>query len=559
MLPLAALLVSLLFSPPPLPAQTNVPAQNASAQQKQLCSLAGTVVRTGTGEPLRKARVILTPDNRKDSSAVVAYTDDAGRFSIDLVPPGVYRLEVVRTGYISQSYGENASQHSGSLLTLRPGQDITDLLFRLVPAGVISGHVLDSDGDPVVGAEVAVFRQMSARGKPKMISQQGQNTNDLGEYRISDIVPGRYCVRAVNSLGNQTSGDIRVVGATATMLAHGPTFYPAATDSSRATLLDVSPGSEISGIDIVLTSSTTFRIRGRVFNSITGKAGSQTFVQAFPKGSYENSPVAGISNSNTGEFSIGGLGPGSYDLFCIWHDEGKMYEAHQTVEITNADVGEVQLVIGAGVEIRGRVLMEGTSASQTSDAWISLSTESMNYWGRGAARPKANGSFVLAEVTPGSYQVEMQSSCQECYLKSALFGGEDVLTKGIEIAQGEAAPVLELVYSSNGGAVDGTINKDDGLPAFGATVVLVPDPPLRKRDDHFRNSTTDQYGHFTERGIPPGKYRAIALQEIDYELFHDPDFLMLVEMNGVAVEISEKEKKTLQLKLIPADTGNPSK
>ncbi len=71
------------------------------------------------------------------------------------------------------------------------------------------------------------------------------------------------------------------------------------------------------------------------------------------------------------------------------------------------------------------------------------------------------------------------SECEDCYLKSARLNGVDLLDKGLQVAGAVSQP-LELVYSSRGGTLDGTVAKDDGLPAVGATVVLVPEVSRRE-------------------------------------------------------------------------------
>jgi hypothetical protein len=48
-----------------------------------------------------------------------------------------------------QEYGQRKSDDPGAVLSLRPGQELKDLLFRLVPSGVVAGRILDEDGEPV--------------------------------------------------------------------------------------------------------------------------------------------------------------------------------------------------------------------------------------------------------------------------------------------------------------------------------------------------------------------------------------------------------------------------
>jgi hypothetical protein len=74
---------------------------------------------------------------------------------------------------------------------------MTDLVFKVARTAAISGHVLDEDGEPVSKAEVLVYRASRQPGKETQNGFDPVLTNDLGEFRIFDLAPGRYYL-AVN-------------------------------------------------------------------------------------------------------------------------------------------------------------------------------------------------------------------------------------------------------------------------------------------------------------------------------------------------------------------------
>jgi hypothetical protein len=136
---------------------------------------------------------------------------------------------------------------------------------------------------------------------------------------------------------------------------------------------------------------------------------------------------------------------------------------------------------------------------------------------------------------------------QGFYVKAATWGATDVLEKGLSIV-GEAPAALDVVLSPNTGQVDGTVTDDD-KPAIGATVVLVP---LSKRFDLYQQGATDQYGHFTIRGVAPGSYQIYAWDSIDYGAWQDPDFLAVYRDQAKAVTVDEKSRVTQDLPLLHA-------
>src|SRR5215467_14418469 len=101
--------------------------------KKDECSIAGMVVKLAGSEPLRKATVQLNSADDRTRS-ISTSTDVGGRFQLKGIDPGKYSLTIMRNGFVTQQYGQKTPNDPGSILTLRPGQDLKDLLFRLIPS-----------------------------------------------------------------------------------------------------------------------------------------------------------------------------------------------------------------------------------------------------------------------------------------------------------------------------------------------------------------------------------------------------------------------------------------
>ncbi len=129
----------------------------AFAQTDDLAAVSGQVLNAATGEPIRKATVVFRKVDSSGSGSSVA-TDSAGLFSMTGLNPGTYRVSADRPGFVGMEYGARSAGRLGSNLGLTPGQKITDVVFRLLPQGVVTGRVLDEDGDPVRNASVQLVR-----------------------------------------------------------------------------------------------------------------------------------------------------------------------------------------------------------------------------------------------------------------------------------------------------------------------------------------------------------------------------------------------------------------
>ena len=116
------------------------PISNANQEDPDPASIEGYVVRSGTGEPLPKARVVLRPVGGREP-VFGAVTEAGGGFVLANIQPGSYRLHIERDGYVDQQYGQVSSNRPGTVLVLVPGQRVQDVLVSLVPNGTISGRV----------------------------------------------------------------------------------------------------------------------------------------------------------------------------------------------------------------------------------------------------------------------------------------------------------------------------------------------------------------------------------------------------------------------------------
>ena len=181
------------------PGQQTPNQQQPPQQQKEEppASLEGQVANAITGEPLKKVMLILTPNQQRPDSTPYSTTSDAsGHFAMANIAPGSYRLASERTGFVRGAYGSPGPMRPGTTLTLSSGQELKLSIFKLQPHGVISGRVLDEDGEPVANVQIQAMTHRYVQGRRQLMPMGGASTNDLGEYRVFGLAPGRYILTA---------------------------------------------------------------------------------------------------------------------------------------------------------------------------------------------------------------------------------------------------------------------------------------------------------------------------------------------------------------------------
>src|SRR5262249_32617950 len=155
-------------------------------------SMGGFVVVAGTSTPVPNARVTIT-----GGQSVQIDADDSGHFAVRDLQPGRYRVAATRDGFMPGQYGRRVARGESGNIDLAPGATRSDIIVELIPKGSISGRVSDAKGDPVPNARVQVLRYTYQDGRRILISANGMNTNERGDYAFSSLAPGPYVISAV--------------------------------------------------------------------------------------------------------------------------------------------------------------------------------------------------------------------------------------------------------------------------------------------------------------------------------------------------------------------------
>ena len=537
-------------------------APNAAGR---LATVAGTVLRLDTGEPLKKATV--SPANHTESEGYdEEATDDQGHFRFENIEPGSYYLTVSRNGYVNAQYGQKKAGSPGAVLTLAAGQQMTDLLFKLSRTAAIAGHVFDEDGEPLAGAQVSVFRTSRRDGKLQWSGQQPSSTNDLGEFRVYDLAPGRYYVSASYRTAENAVFRSRLTKHK-NLDGYLPTYYPNATDPAKAQTIWVHAGDEIRSIDFLLRRAHLATVAGKVVAPVWSSAEPSRYVSIYPRetGSMPVQDMEAAYDKKDGTFQIRGVPPGSYYIMASFRerDSSNWLHARREIDVGNVDIEGLTLSVLPGVDIPGRLTWEGVPPHELEDVFAYLEPVEDSEGPGNGQMVKADGTFVLKGVPEGVYRplVHVRNRNASCFLKSAHYGGVAIPDGGLTVHSGSGA-FLELVMSSRIAQVNGRVLTVDALPAVAVEVVLIPDPPRRGEKERYVFATTDQNGKFSMSGVTPGDYKAFGWDpeggpDEEYgEDWFDATWLRPYEPKGVSVHLEEGEHRSADLTLIQPVSDN---
>jgi Carboxypeptidase regulatory-like domain len=527
---------------------------NARSASGEDCAIARMVVKLAGSEPLRNAIVVMQNTDDPPRAASTVHTDSGGRFLLKGIPPGHYRLRVMRTGFVSQEYGHRSVNATGAIMTLASGQELKDLLFRLIPAAIISGRVENEDGDPLPWAHVSALHEVYADGKRTLSTEETVPTNDRGEYRLFGLRPGRYFVSAVFHPGATRNGDSEndeFAGIEGEKENYVRTYYPGSPDATKAETITVRSGEEIPSMDFLLRPTAVYRLKGHVTNLLASGTKRSQSVMVFATqrnaGLVNMRMMFGFGNiaKPDGSFDLPGVLPGSYTVTAQWSDDGKPHSARLNIEVGNADVEGLQSTIAKGMPVAGHVRWEG-KPSVIADQLIVWAQSTDETARAGYARVDADGSFTWAEVPDGDLRVRVFGESEDSFVKAVRYGSADVLTDGFTPRVVPGA-TLEITLSSRGAHVQGNAADADGFPAVGVWVVLVPEGKGRERPQLYKTAQTDQHGQFQIRGVAPGDYKLFSWDEVERGAWEDPDFLKPFEEKGEKVSVQEGDSKSFNV------------
>ena len=400
----------------------------------------GRVVDASSGEPIRKAMVIL---RRNQESGAAAYTNAKGEFHFAELEPGAYAVSALRDGYVA------GRKEPPMVVTILQEKTQSDITVKLVRTGVVSGRVVDPDGDPVAGASVQL---MAGKGK-----REGAfaSTNDRGEYRAYGIPPGKY--RLIAAANSRPAGDLSLKLTGPEEHSYSWTYYPGTADARRATTIEVGPGAELQGFDMALVRSRVVRLRGRVtgpadapgpFEVILSSSSSEVLLQS------RNAQV----RSAGGTFELTGVEPGAYVLSAMGVFQQDRYYASRAIEVGDSDIEGIELALAPPQRVTGRVIVP-ESRTVPPGLMVALSPRERMELPQGGLAPVApDGAFHTELLPAGDYEATTGSVNEndDLYISAIRMGDQDVLAQGLHLGGGAPAP-LEIVFAANGGALQASV------------------------------------------------------------------------------------------------------
>ena len=550
-------------------------------------SVSGVVITDDAeGKPLRRARVFL--NNPDAEIARTTISDDAGRFAFAELPTGRYTLGAAKDGYVTTNFGAGRPGGPGAPVVLTGDGSRSDITLRLLRGAVITGTLLDPDGQPIPGVSMRALRYgYAVNGERRLTAvtttMAGHITDDRGAYRIYGLPPGDYTIaapaipqlstgdeilmmtesevqRALNEV-RQSSRQSPVASETTGVaggderraVGYATVFYPGTPVSSQSVMIPLASAEERTGIDFQLQYVPMSTIRG----SVTWPSNMPPSVTVHLIATDDvilsdtNSESRITSVQAKGEFSFANVPPGSYTVIAR-AQSSSIYWATAEVIVDGQTQPDVALSMQPGMALSGHVAFDGQAVPNYSriqlslvpllaGAQVSLATP--------PARVDKSGRFSITGITAGKYWLQATIDGSSGWMVRTLaVNGRDVLDTPLDIRQSIDGVVL--TFSDRVAELSGTVHDATGRLSVGDTVILFPaDRTLwtpKSRRIRAEQSSTD--GSFQFRVLPAGEYFLAASSDVDDYAWYDPVVLdRLATTAALKITIGDGEKKVVDV------------
>lgn len=430
-----------------------------------------------------------------------ATTDVAGNYTISNLPAGKYRVEPRALIFAVQN------EQGASTFTIAEGERIEDVNFVLMRGGVITGKITDSEGEPVVEQSVsfAVINDQNQIIRTSDNSGTRFTSDDRGIYRAFGLRPGKYKVYVEDGTPRSSSAASFSLG----------TFHPSTTEEAKATVIELSEGSEIKDVDIVLAKRAPagFKVTGQIVDGETGKPlpnAPYGLSQKFDDGG--GSTSSGNRTNAHGGFTLENLLPGKYAIIVEPQPDSDIRAKPHQFEVTDRDVTGLVVKTRRGATLSGVVVLEGIDEAvikKLSQLRIHAFVEPYDvndYFSHGGT-VQADGSFTVKGLRSGTARLSVSPGFQWKGLEIVRVERDGVVQpNGVNVEESEHVTGLRLVVKQYTGAIRGQVKVEDGeLPAsaqLSLSVRSLDGTPIRG----YGQDQIDSRGRFFVEGLPAGRF-----------------------------------------------------
>ena len=518
----------------------------------------------------RSGQPVTVPPQAMTMTPRRATTDVDGQFEFANLPAGTYRVTAspaqYASQYLSMSYGATRPMgpywpELGQPIELKEGQSLDKVNIALPRGAIITGRVLDENGEPLARVQVYTL------GFPPGVSRGqryggGMSTDDLGQFRLWGLSPGEYVVVA-DARGNTFVPPNAPPETEEERVGYVTTYYPGTSDEGGAQRVRVKGSEETQGIDIRVGQARLYHVSGFVVDS-KGSPLAGANGQLMRRGSAAGGQPGFFAMADAkGQFQMRNVPPGDYRL--VFRQQQMVAPFSSTppepvemasvpISIAGADVDNIMVATSLGTTITGQIVFEaGPPSGDVTGMRVFASASNMND-GAGVPSPPpatvAEGYTFTLKGLMGEYV--LRTGVVNQFLKSVVVNGEDVTDVAREFKDRDR---VTITLTSRVSSVEGNVTDTRDVSLVEAGVILFSEDKASWRTTSVwtKRTSLDPKGHFRINGLMPGRYyiAAVPRQRLNVSGGDaDVAFFEQLAKEATSIVVGAEEQRTVDLRLL---------
>lgn len=252
-----------------------------------------------------------------------------------------------------------------------------------------------------------------------------------------------------------------------------------------------------------------------------------------------------IPTSVDGTFELNQVPPGEYALTTSRYG-GAFREFAWTAVSVAGNMDGVMLTLRPAVDVEGQVIFDTPPTGSLASLRIKP-VEGPGASKSPAIQVKDDGSFSLEHLF-GPVLIRTEG-WKGWHVRSVLYGGRDITDEPTELARGVE---LRVHLADRLGTLAGLVTSERGNPVTAAVVIFSEDPSFRHEQSTMtRVVHAGPNGRYVVEGLRAGRYLVVAVPREAGPTDVSADYFELLSKDGRAVTIRERERETLDLRLLP--------
>ena len=518
------------------------------AQSTPRSSISG-VIRDGDGNPLADSRVVARGPGRSETASNAS---------------GEYELKDLAAGRYNIFASFQPPAFARRIVTLAPGQDLTDVDVQIEQSADVRGRVLDDNGEPMPGVQVYLIGTEYRHGRLRHTYRGVSPTDDRGEYSMAGRArPGvRYAVMA-----KVRPGAIRAVSEApleieARRPAFPTTFFPNSPDLAGAERLVLRSGEVREGVDIAMRRSQSYCISGLL--QLGGAPAALTFslTELQPSSGMHTeggffSMTPRVETGADGLFRLCDLARGEYYLMA--HSRGPDLAGIGSAEIVvvDHDVNDLTISVLPFAELPGDVVWAGEAPKEAPSREVRIDVRPVYRASFQAERAGATttipGEFLCGGLAPDPLEISVRNLDDDWYVADIEYGGKSIVNGVLRVGEARQGSRLRITIGRDAGEIEVAVKDEDGGPEPNSTVYVLPESAVNEAElaQMMTKGSPDQLGLYRSGALRPGAYRVVAVRaklDLSPESIHR---LWVARRDGVEIGVQPESRETIDVEITP--------